>query len=314
MLSFVIPTYNRKNFLRKCIDSIMLQKIKNYEIILVDDCSNDRTFEFIQKEYPKIKIIKNEKNMGSAYSRNIGFKEAKGDYILFIDSDVYLEKNAVKNLLEQAEKNDITYPLINFSNGLKMYPSREKEKNYLYITTVFLIKRNSIKKLDSLFDTNYLFNYEDLDFFIRCNFFGLKMKYCYDSIAIHAEQKTSEDWEKRYYCELYGILYALIKLRKILTKTSMENDFNFNILSKKLICSFFNFNTAHYFIEKGSRSKIQKIKDVLFDKKRKISNKGILFIYYLTFKAFYKSLINLPNTLKQKRKLEQFIKNENIAN
>ena len=309
MLSFVIPTYNRKQELKNCLDSILKQKIKNSEIIVVDDNSSDGTYEFVKKNYPKIKIYKNEKNMFSAYSRNLGFEQSKGDKILFIDSDVTLRKNAVKNLLKYDE--DIVYPLIKYDSRLTMYPSHEKEKQNLYITTVFLAKKNSLLKLDSLFDS-YYFNYEDLDFFVRCNYFGLKMKYCKEAIAIHHEHKKQEDWEHRHYCELYGILYGVLKLRKILRDTKMKNEFNFSILTKKLICSLFNFNPAHYYIEKGSTSKFIKIKDILFSK-RKISN-STLKVYYLTLKAFYKSLINFPYILKQKNKLEQFIKNENLTN
>ena len=306
MLSFIIPTYNRKDYLKRCIDSIISQKVKNFEIIVVDDNSTDNTYEFIKENYSFVKIIRNEKNLGPANSRNIGFENSSGDYIMFIDSDVYLQENCIKNLAKY--NSDIVYPLIKFDSGLRMYPSREKEKKYLYVTTVFLAKRDSLKKLDSLFDPNYLFNYEDLDFFIRCNYFNLEMKFCQEAMAVHAEHKTQEDWEKRHYCELYGILYGMLKLKKLLKNSKMENDFNFNILSKKLICSLFNFNPAHYYIEYGNTSVNKKIKDILFDKKRKISNKGILHVYYLTLKAFYKSFIDLPKTFEQKKKLENYIK------
>ena len=65
MLSFVIPTYNRKELLKKCIDSIILQKVKNYEIIVIDDNSNDGTYEFVKENYPFVKIIKNENRNAS---------------------------------------------------------------------------------------------------------------------------------------------------------------------------------------------------------------------------------------------------------
>jgi len=303
-LSITIPTYNRKKQLKNCIDSILKQKISNSEIIVIDDNSSDGTFDFIKKNYPKIKIFKNKKNMMPGYSRNLGFEKSSGDKILFVDSDVTLEKDAVKNLLKYDE--DIIHPLIKYDSGLKMYPNREKEKENLYITTVFLAKKDSLKKLDSLFDP-YYFNYEDLDFFLRCNFFGLKMKYCPEAVAIHHEHKKQEDWEHRHYCELYGILYGMLKLRKILKNTKMKNDFNFSILTKKIICSLFNFNSAHYYIEYGKTSNFKKIKDILFSK-RKISN-STLKVYYITIKAFYKSFLNLSCTLKQKNKIEKFIRN-----
>ena len=75
LVSAIIPLYNTKNYCSKAIKSIQYQNIKNIEIILVDDKSTDDTLSFIQKmqkEDPRIKIIYNQKNMGTLYSRNIG--------------------------------------------------------------------------------------------------------------------------------------------------------------------------------------------------------------------------------------------------
>ncbi len=88
--SIIIPIYNTPIiFLKKCIDSCLNQDYKNYEIILINDCSTDiDTLEYISKLHnKKIKIINNETNIGLGPSRNVGIKNSKNDYLIFVDSD-----------------------------------------------------------------------------------------------------------------------------------------------------------------------------------------------------------------------------------
>lgn len=101
-ISIILPTYNSEKYIDKCISSVLMQSYNNFELIIIDDASTDKTLNKIieyQKIDNRIKLIVNKKNMGVSYSRNIGLKEAKGDYITFIDSDdTYLE-NALEVML-----------------------------------------------------------------------------------------------------------------------------------------------------------------------------------------------------------------------
>ena len=87
-VSIIIPTFNRENLIRKAIDSVFLQDYQNFEILVIDDCSTDKTGDVI-KSYQDNRIIyiKNKKNYGAAKSRNIGISKATGDFISFLDSD-----------------------------------------------------------------------------------------------------------------------------------------------------------------------------------------------------------------------------------
>ncbi len=100
LISVIVPVYNVKPYLRKCIDSICSQTIKNLEIILVDDGSNDGSEvicdEFQQKDR-RIVVIHQE-NAGESSARNTGLSYAKGKYIGFIDSDDYIEVNMLEEL------------------------------------------------------------------------------------------------------------------------------------------------------------------------------------------------------------------------
>ncbi len=88
-ISVIIPSYNRKSTIKRCIDSILIQTYQIFEIIIVDDGSDDGTLEFIEKEYKsdkRIQIIK-QNHKGAQAARNTGIRVAQGEYIAFLDSD-----------------------------------------------------------------------------------------------------------------------------------------------------------------------------------------------------------------------------------
>ena len=102
LLTVAIPVYNVDKYLRRCIDSILTNKIDNYEILLVDDGSKDKSGVICDEyanQYDFIRVI-HKKNSGLADVRNICIKEAKGEFVSFVDSDDYLSNNAYSNLMK----------------------------------------------------------------------------------------------------------------------------------------------------------------------------------------------------------------------
>lgn len=107
ILSIIIPVYNVKEFLTKCLVSVTSQVEDNWEVILVDDGSTDDSgdiCEEYQLEYPQTIVI-HKKNGGLSDARNAGIEIAKGEYIYFLDSDDWLEPNAISTLLDFAIEN-----------------------------------------------------------------------------------------------------------------------------------------------------------------------------------------------------------------
>lgn len=100
--SIIIPVYNVEKYLEKCLDSIKNQTYKDYEVIIVNDGTKDNSMD-IAKKYD-FKII-NQKNQGLSAARNTGVKNATGDYLLFVDSDDYLEKDLLKELNKSLKNN-----------------------------------------------------------------------------------------------------------------------------------------------------------------------------------------------------------------
>jgi len=112
MISVIIPAYNSSSFIKRAIDSVLNQIYTDLELIIVDDCSTDNTYD-VCKAYtdPRIRVIKNEINQGAGISRQVGLKEAKGEWITFLDSDDFLMPDflSVSMQLQQQHDSDVVY-------------------------------------------------------------------------------------------------------------------------------------------------------------------------------------------------------------
>ncbi|MGO5461130.1 glycosyltransferase family 2 protein [Lactobacillus amylovorus] len=105
-ISIIVPVYNVENYLVKCIESILNQSFKNFELILVNDGSNDNSLNICKKYIEidnRIKLI-SQINKGLSAARNTGLRYAKGNYICFIDSDDFVEKDYLLFLLNNIQK------------------------------------------------------------------------------------------------------------------------------------------------------------------------------------------------------------------
>ena len=103
LVSVIINVYNCKTYLQKSLDSVREQSYRNLEVILVDDCSTDGSGEFCDaycKQDVRFRVIHHEKNTGVSGPRNTGLKNAKGDYIYFMDADDYIHVEAIEALVE----------------------------------------------------------------------------------------------------------------------------------------------------------------------------------------------------------------------
>ena len=112
-VSVIVPVYNVSKYLKRCLDSIIGQTLKEIEIIVVNDCSPDPLDDAIGREYEKldsrIQYIKHEKNKGPGGARNTGILQAKGVFLGFVDSDDYIHKDMYKVMYEQVIKNDCDF-------------------------------------------------------------------------------------------------------------------------------------------------------------------------------------------------------------
>lgn len=113
VFSIVVPVYNVELYLAECLDSILNQDFCSMEVICVEDCSTDKSLQVLRKyeERDRIRVIRHEKNKGLSEARNTGINHAKGEYILFVDSDDVLAHNAIAKLYDviKEQQFDVVY-------------------------------------------------------------------------------------------------------------------------------------------------------------------------------------------------------------
>ena len=109
MISIIIPVYNLEHYIDQCLNTVLSQTFKNYEVIIVDDCSTDKTLDVVEKFLPrfdgkfKIHQLQKNSNDGGATPKNLGLKFSRGKYVLFLDGDDLLISTALENFHNAAE-------------------------------------------------------------------------------------------------------------------------------------------------------------------------------------------------------------------
>lgn len=127
-ISVVIPVYNVEQYLEECVDSVLKQTYRDYEIILVDDGATDGSGHICDQyaeKYSCVKVI-HQKNGGLSAARNAGFEEASGEYIYFLDSDDYIEDVTLEHLVTIAENENADMV---FFNGYVFFSDCEEDPN-----------------------------------------------------------------------------------------------------------------------------------------------------------------------------------------
>lgn len=108
VISVIVPIYNVEKYLPRCIESILNQSFKEFELILVDDGSSDNSgkiCDIYAEKDERVKVIHKE-NGGVSSARNVGIKAVNGEYIGFVDPDDYIDREMYKNLYELCENNN----------------------------------------------------------------------------------------------------------------------------------------------------------------------------------------------------------------
>ncbi len=198
-ISVVIPTYNRKPILEKCLLALENQHFTDYEVVLVDDGSTDGTLSWLaanQDLFPHVRSLL-QQHQGPAAARNLGVKSAKGDTIVFIDSDLVVTENFLQahvDALLAGEKrlnSDrlFTYGwVINTCNFAD--PTSESYKITDFSAAYFATGNVAIAKKwlekAGLFDTQFqLYGWEDLELGVRLKKLDLKLIKCPEAVGYH---------------------------------------------------------------------------------------------------------------------------------
>ncbi|MEM3549403.1 MAG: glycosyltransferase family 2 protein, partial [Thermofilum sp.] len=196
LVSVIIPTFNRRNDLLHCLRSLTESSYKNMEIIVVDNGSTDDTSEAVKRHYPNVRLIDLDKNTGVTGGRNAGARVAKGDFILFLDHDMVVDKEMVGTLISfmlNDENIGAIGPVIYYFNeptkiwaagtsiniltGKVSFNTRETNEAYFEVQVLpaaIMVRREILQKI-GLFDETFFAVYEDTDFCFRIREAGYKV-------------------------------------------------------------------------------------------------------------------------------------------
>lgn len=212
--SVIIPTHNRAKLLNYCLRYISNQSVNDYEIICVDDASTDNTCEII-KNFPNVKYIKLNKHIGPYLARNIGIEKARGELIIFIDSDVIVYHKFVEDHIFIHQK----HPKI-ILQGMVHHIKNIKTLNFNFIIPnsifkgVFVTENASVSKHylieAGLFsDFGAYLGYKDFDMGIKLKKLGLKFMYAFTKCkAYHIDNPYNRDKLKEYIKKHYERGYS----------------------------------------------------------------------------------------------------------
>lgn len=251
-VSIIIPTYNAKKYVEKCISSILKNKYSNYEIIVVDNGSTDSTVDFLEEKYTlftdKIGFVSLDKNYGPAKARNEGVKIAQGKYLGFLDSDTEVEKNWINEALNYFRKDKKIGALQCKLLLIKDKKSYDYAGEYLgnlgFLVPVavygeidhgqydscgkilaaksagMFIRKDVFDKIGG-FDEDYFIFVEETDLGWRCWLAGYEVIFCPNSIVYHCFSSSKNIFDRKfdnYLVRFHGTKNYIMTLYKNLSK------------------------------------------------------------------------------------------------
>lgn len=248
-VSIIVPIYNVEKYIEKCLDSLVLQTLEDIQIVLVNDGSTDSSGEIAKKyagKYQEKMIYVEKENGGLSDARNFGIKYATGEFIAFLDSDDYVEKNAYEEMYNTAIKTGADYVECDF---LWEYPNKtKKDKQYKYtnkkemLSFVRVVAWNKLIKRELIIQNNIEFpkglRYEDVEFTYKLIPKINKFSYV-DKEFIHYVQRENSiaNVQNERTAEIFQVLDNVINYYKdngLYEEYKEELEYNY---ARYLLCS-----------------------------------------------------------------------------
>lgn len=245
-VSVIVPVYNMEKYLDECLSSLVNQTFKDYEIIVINDGSNDSSIKIMndyKRRYSKLIRVFSNENQGISKTRNFGIEKAKGEYITFIDSDDYVEKTFLKDMYNKitTTKSDICvcdYYTVNENDEVKEYKLSSFEDSTIKNNPqlLFIINSSPWNKLykKSLFkDLKFeVIKYEDLLLIPKllvCSKKITKLNKCLNYYRIRENSETTTHDKKVFdILKILGNLNNFFKDKELFDNCYLEIEY-FNI-------------------------------------------------------------------------------------
>jgi len=209
--SIIIPTYNEEIYIGKVINAILKQTVQDFELIIIDDCSTDKTSQIINSyKDGRITYLKNNTNLGVSWSRNIGIEHANGEYIFFIDADCLPLINLIESGLKSLENNEYAvgaYGKVKYATSIVSISDRIVEFENEICGGNMVFKKKVLKLVKGM--SQEMIAQEDRDFAFRIRKYG-EVIFSEDMIVIHQRKlhtkKTLFEDAKRAKNMVYFII------------------------------------------------------------------------------------------------------------
>ena len=306
LVSIIVPVYNVEQYLDECIQSIINQSYSNFEMILVDDGSTDRSGE-ICDYYSDIDdrvIAVHKKNGGQSSARNTGLEIAAGKYIGFVDSDDCVEKNYLETLLDLCISNNMGMSCINYNEIIDGKKDREEPDGKT-------VELNSIKFLEEIVRRDHRFN------ITYCVWTKLFRRDIVEDLRF-PEGKVYEEimYITKAVKESNGCIYKNAKLYNYriregsTTKSKYVDGFDDRLLTDRLLLQKEQISfVKNYMSNELAKEICFEYYDEIFNILRLNKNKNLTRIIKRTLKEFslnFYDVLRLPYS--SKRKIQGFLK------
>ena len=293
-VSVIIPVYNVEKYLKKCLDSLINQTYSNLEIIVVNDGSTDNSSKIIKEYVKKYKNIINIDidNHGQGYARNLGLKKATGDYIMFLDSDDYLDLTIIEKLINNIKDSDLAvcnlYKVINGQNELFVnYHDFGNNQISLMLSHPGPVAK--LYKKEILKNVKFLENvyYEDLSFTPVVALNTNKVSYVNEELYYYIIHDNSTMNQKKYNSKMDDIFKVIDYLKDKLK--NYQEEFNYLCIEHLLYSA-----VLRYVDYPNCQDQLEKIntiiKDINWKKNKYYKMKSYKFklICNLDYKRHYK--------------------------
>lgn len=215
-VSVIIPNFNGKKYLKDCLDSMRKQDCENFEVILVDNGSEDGSTDYVREVYPEVQVIALKENTGFCTAVNTGIKVSTGSYVILLNNDTIAEPSFVSSLLKSMKRHQRAFScqakMIQMQDHGKMDDAGNyycafgwafadgkgrNQENYNTEKKIFsacagaAIYRKKVLDRIGLFDHEHFAYLEDLDIGYRARLHGYENWYCPEALVYHVGSGTS---------------------------------------------------------------------------------------------------------------------------
>jgi len=231
-VSIITVTWNSAKDIINCINSIKKQTYTDFEILLIDNNSNDNSVDIVRKHYPDIQIIENKKNLGFAEGNNIGIQKASGEILAFVNPDVILDPNWLNNLVTKLQSSNKIGGVVGkifylgekypkdaiFCTWSKIDPFTATPYNFTnnepaskvdYLSGAAMLVKKEVIDTVGLLDSNYFLYFEETDWCARMIRAGYDLIYVPNALSWHAVSTSTHSDEKIFYMERNRIRFAI---------------------------------------------------------------------------------------------------------